>query len=105
MNKPMSRLMKKAIAAVLIIAAAACNNSNGPDVSGIKVDATIHRFDKFLFEQVDTNHVPAGIQAMQKAYPWFANDFVMHILGLPISSQPGSDTSMQLTYREMKRFV
>ena len=63
------------------------NNKNTPDVSSIKVNIPIERFDQDFFS-IDTNHIPAGLQKMQQQHPDFYFDFMQQILGVN-----GSDTS------------
>jgi hypothetical protein len=53
-----------------------------PDVSGIKVSFSIHRFDKDLFA-LDTNHLAEGLTQLQQRYPSFLNDYLYNILALP----------------------
>lgn len=64
----------------------ACNNgSKRPDVSGIKVESRIQRFDQAYF-QLDSNNLAAGMKQLQKQFPGFSDDFTMNILGAgPIS--------------------
>lgn len=48
-----------------------CNNKDGaPDVSGIKTDVTIQRFDNDFFS-LDTAALQASLQAIEKKYPEF----------------------------------
>ena len=67
----------------------ACGNKNGiPDVSGIKVNIPIERFDQSFFS-IDTNNIQSGLQNVQQKHPDFYFDFMQQILGVN-----GSDTSM-----------
>ncbi|HVY74435.1 MAG TPA: hypothetical protein VG890_06370, partial [Puia sp.] len=66
-----------------------CQNTNEPDVSGIKVNTDIERFDKAFFA-LDTNHIRDGLLQLSQEYPYFLNDFVVNILG----AAPLSDTSV-----------
>lgn len=56
-----------------------CGHRNNPDVSGIKADATIARFDRDFFA-ADTSHIIQSLDAVQKKYPWFFNDFIQNIV-------------------------
>ncbi|MEP6746402.1 MAG: hypothetical protein ABJB86_01680 [Bacteroidota bacterium] len=56
-----------------------CGNNHIPDVSGIKVDAAIGRFDKDFFS-ADTNHIIQSLDAVGKKYPYFFTDFVRNIV-------------------------
>jgi hypothetical protein len=49
-----------------------CKNASGvPDVSGIKINLQIERFDKDLFA-MDSNRVPEQLPELLKEYPSFA---------------------------------
>lgn len=82
-----------------------CNQNGAPDVSEIPVNVKIERFDQFLFEQLDTTSSNKSFGHMQAAYPGFANDFMVHILGLPSISQPVSDSISGFTFSELQRFI
>jgi hypothetical protein len=76
----------------------ACNShNNGPDVSNIKVDMAIERFDKSFFS-LDTNNIAAAVQQLNKVYPVFYTDFMQQILGVS-----GSDTN-KVTLDAVKSF-
>lgn len=63
----------------------ACGGKKGPDVSGIKVDVDIQRFDKSQFD-VDTVNTRAGLADLEKKFPRFTNEFTAYILGIgPVS--------------------
>lgn len=64
-----------------------CTDSKGPDVSKIKVDIPIERFDKSFFS-IDTNKTAAGLNGLMKEHPDFYTDFMQQILGVS-----GSDTN------------
>src|SRR6185437_11047947 len=68
----------------------ACNHADErPDVSGIPVDEIhIVRYDTAFFD-LDSNHVEAGLFALNQRYPFFTQDFVANILG----AEPLTDTS------------
>ena len=83
--------MKK-ITLFLLLAASlsACKNNKGiPDVSNIKVEIAIERFDQSFFS-IDTNNIPAGLKKVQELHPAFYSDFMQEILGVN-----GSDTSLK----------
>jgi len=55
----------------LVILFFACSNKkSAPDVSGIKMDVTVHRFDKDFFA-MDTAQVQASLQQLERKYPAF----------------------------------
>ncbi len=73
----------------ILLLAGCRNKNNAPDVSGIKIDLTVERFEKDFFA-VDTNAISASLLQVQNKYPGFFTDFTVNILGLP----PLSDTSL-----------
>jgi hypothetical protein len=75
-----------------------CTNNEGPDVSKIKVDIPIERFDKDFFS-IDTNNTAAGLNQLMKGHPDFYTDFMQQILGVS-----GSDTN-KVTLDVSKIFI
>lgn len=66
----------------------ACKSKKGiPDVSNIKVNIKLERFDQSFFS-IDTNNIPEGLKKVQYEHPDFYLDFMREILGVS-----GSDTS------------
>lgn len=92
--------MKKLLPIFLLIGLAACNSSNNaPDVSHIKIDLKIERFEQDFFP-IDSNNTKAGLAQLQQKYPAFLPLFVTHVLGLgPIAD------SNTLVYDGTKRFL
>lgn len=90
---------------LLIFLFAGCGQRNVPDVSNIKVNIQIARFDKFMFEKTDTNSMAGSIASLQAAFPYFTNEFIVNILGLPPISRTSSDSSAGITLSELKRFI
>jgi hypothetical protein len=70
------------ILCLLIMLTACKNKKNIPDVSEIKVPFTTMRFEKDFFA-IDTNHIEASLDGLQKKYGPFLNDFLFNILSLP----------------------
>ncbi|HSU26910.1 MAG TPA: hypothetical protein VLJ68_00900 [Chitinophagaceae bacterium] len=67
---------------LFILAFSACNNKKeGPDISGIKVDLQVERFDQDLFA-IDSNNVLPGLNAISHKYPALTSIFLQGILGL-----------------------
>jgi len=64
-----------------------CTDSKGPDVSKIKIDIPIERFDKSFFS-IDTNNTAVGLKELMKEHPDFYTDFMQQVLGVS-----GSDTN------------
>jgi len=57
------------------------NDSKGPDVSKIKVDVPVERFDKDFFS-MDTTVIDIGLSALAAKYPSIFPIFINNILGL-----------------------
>jgi len=57
------------------------NNKKKPDVSGIKTDISIERFEQTFF-RIDTNNIREGLADLRNAYPAFYPVFMQHILQL-----------------------
>src|SRR5215211_5287242 len=67
---------------VVFITLLSCNgNKDVPNVSGIKIEIKLKRFEKDFF-MLDTNHLAESLQQLQQKYPGFAIDFINNILGL-----------------------
>ena len=75
----------------LIILLLACNN-NTPDVSDIKIDLPVERYDKLIYF-IDTNNVADGLKKVYTQQPGFTNAFITQVLQL---HEPYSDTSKNL---------
>jgi hypothetical protein len=63
-----------------------------PDVSGIKVDLKLHRFDQDFFS-IDSNQVEPGLEKMYRQYPGLTPLFLHSILG--ISDSASVNTSVK----------
>lgn len=66
-----------------------CSSDDAPDVSSIKVDLTLKRFERDFF-QIDTNNTSDELTRLYQEYGFFLNDFLYNIIGLP----PQSDSSL-----------
>ncbi|HEX8460906.1 MAG TPA: hypothetical protein VF623_05735 [Segetibacter sp.] len=84
---------------LLIFFAVACKGKKIPDVSAIKVDLQLQRFDKDIFA-IDTTKVDESLQRLQQKYPGFLQDFIFNILALP--PQPDST---QMVEKQIANFV
>jgi hypothetical protein len=75
--------MKRTVFALfVIICAYSCSDKkNIPDVSNIKVQIDVKRFDKDFFT-LDTTNVEASLNKLQQQYPTFLNDYLYNILGI-----------------------
>jgi hypothetical protein len=89
--------MKKICLLYLSIIFFSCNNkSNVPDVSDIKVDVTLDRFEKTLFS-LDTVGLEKGLRTLEVKYPSFLPVFLGGVLGLPDSEE--------IREQELKKFL
>ncbi len=69
-----------------IILIFSCKNSkNIPDVSGIKVNVGIERFDKDFFS-IDSNNVKPGLDELHAKYPMLTSIFLENVIGLDSAS-------------------
>jgi len=73
---------KFSLVLLLTCALASCKNDDGPDVSEVKYDLEVSRFEQDFFK-IDTNNIAGSYQALGQKYPVFLNDFNVNILGLP----------------------
>lgn len=74
---------------ILISLISCSDGKKRPDVSNIKVDLEIQRFEQDLF-QLDTSDMAAGIRKLHQKYPTFLNDFMGNILGVPLEDPQAS---------------
>src|SRR5438128_726092 len=81
--------------AVVIVAMLGCGGKHIPDVSGIKVDLEMQRFDRDFFA-LDTNHVDQSLQQLQEKYPGFLRDFLYNILALPPHAESSANVERQV---------
>lgn len=58
---------------------------NTPDVSGIKVDFKLERFDKNFFS-LDSNNAAPGLEQLHNKYPILSGIFLQNVLGLDSAS-------------------
>lgn len=81
--------MKKVVVALFFLSAiyACSNGKKTPDVSNIKVDLQVQRFEQDFF-RIDTNNLDVSLQQLHEKYPEFMQVFVFQIL----SGQSNIDT-------------
>ncbi|HEV8507071.1 MAG TPA: hypothetical protein VGQ53_16785 [Chitinophagaceae bacterium] len=77
------------------------NNSNGPDVSGIKVELKLERFERGFFA-VDTNNIGPGLIKTHDEFPDFYPDFMQNILG--VSGNPADTTTLSVTKNILRSY-
>jgi hypothetical protein len=85
---------------IFVLLTSSCNNEqDAPNVSGIKAEVKLKRFDQAFFK-LDSNNLAQSLAALQKEYPQFLPLFVGNVLGLG----PLNDTN-QLAYEGTKQFL
>ena len=80
---------------IILFLTSCSNDKNIPDVSGIKIDLQVQRFEKDLFK-IDTNNISSELARLQKSYPTFLPIYMPYVLGL------NSDST---TERQVKFFI
>jgi hypothetical protein len=79
-------MKKNWLVLLLAIAIIGCNNNRTtPDVSDIKVNLTLERFDKDFFA-IDSNNVLPGLNNLNEKYLLLTNIFLQNVLGLDSAS-------------------
>jgi hypothetical protein len=92
--------MKRTGLVLFIIAALfSCRDKDVPNVSNIKIDLTVKRFEQDFFA-IDTNRIMPALQQVGEKYPLFLGDFLYNIMELPGIS----DTSLQ-SPALLKKFI
>lgn len=80
---PLSPSRNLLLAGMLIVVFCACRDRSVPDVSHIRADLTLLRFEKEFFS-LDTIQLSQALQKLEARYPQFFQDFTDNILGLPL---------------------
>ncbi len=101
LQTPLKLVMKRltVFIALIVILEGCSNNTKTPDVSNIKIELSLDRFEKDFFA-VDTNNIINSLRQLQSKYPSFFPDFTSNILGLP----PLTDTSIAAMIA-IKKFI
>jgi hypothetical protein len=95
--------MLRVIFLIIFVFVISCNNNKDkPDVSDIKVDVIIERFEKKLFE-IDTINIDNGLAQLNKEFPDFYNVFMNNILQMSAFKSLPSDSSNQLADEKIKK--
>ena len=81
-----------------------CHEGKIPDVSGIKVELKLQRFENDFFS-IDTARILPEIERLRGAYPNFINDFMNQILGFTKTSSPDTVTRYVQLFIKDYRFV
>src|SRR5512146_1238871 len=70
-NITVQRIIRQVGGAILMMSFFSCNNSrNAPDVSDIKMDIQIRRFDRDFFSE-DTLQLAQSLEQLKRKYPDF----------------------------------
>ncbi len=95
--------MKKSLVLLSsIIFLFSCNNkSNIPDVSNIKVDIKLERFEKKFFK-IDTNNIAQGLLNVRSEFPDFYPDFMQNILG--VSGRDNDTSTLSVTKKFLSSY-
>jgi hypothetical protein len=73
---------------ITLISIISCTgDERNPDVSSIKIDLTIQRFDKDFFA-IDTLDLNKSLAALQQKYPTLLPIFIKNIIGVEVESNP-----------------
>jgi hypothetical protein len=106
--------MRHLIAFATIVLFFSCNNEkNKPDVSDIKVDFKLERFEQSFFK-IDTNNIGAGLNQLNRQFPGFFPFYVQQILRVPpaeatpvikqiVASYASINDSIQKKYNNLDR--
>lgn len=104
-NKTVMSIMRLSISSLLILVFTSCNNSNNkPDVSDIKVDVKIERFDKDFFS-MDTNRLNQSLNELNKKYPAFLQLYSEFLSPInPMVKQEGKtyEEAVSIYYKTIK---
>lgn len=97
--------MKKILCFIIIVCLFfSCKNNDIPEVSNIKVDLKVQRFEKDFFA-IDTNNILNDLQRLRIKYPSFINDYTNQILGFDYKTPPDSLTKYIHLFIRDYRFV
>lgn len=83
--------MRLLLPVLMTLLLASCNDKT-PDVSNIKVELPVERYDKLMYA-IDTNNVAEGLKKAYAQQPGITNVFIAQVLQL---HEPYSDTSKML---------
>jgi hypothetical protein len=98
-------IMRLSISSLLILILMSCNNSNNkPNVSDIKVDVKIERFDKDFFS-MDTNRLNQSLNELNKKYSSFLPLYSEYLSPInPMVKQEGRtyEEAVKIYYKTIK---
>lgn len=101
MNCNVSLSMQKILFPVLLIFLfiTSCSDDSAPDVSHIKVNLEVERFEQDFFA-IDTLNISSSFEQLAQKYPGFLKDFTVNILGLPVN-----ETDEETAHAIIRRFI
>jgi hypothetical protein len=79
---------------ILLVAVACRSHRSTPDVSGIRINLELQRFE-IPFFALDTSHLNRSLQQLAERYPGFTQDFLFNILG----------TTPDSAFKDVPRFI
>jgi gliding motility-associated lipoprotein GldB len=77
----------------ICLIAASCTNKKKPDVSGIKLDIKIERFDREL-DQMNMTQLTEETERLRSKYTWFYDDYMQQMLGVGHTGDPAYLTNL-----------
>jgi hypothetical protein len=95
---------QKLLFSCLLVLVLACKTKKAPDVSGIQITLQTERFEKDFFA-IDTLHIDASLQQLNKKHPGFTQDFLFNILGSSPDSAGKDVRNFIRTYQDMNKTV
>jgi hypothetical protein len=76
-------MQKLVFGLLLLLNISSCTDKKKiPDVSNIKVQLNVQRFERDFFD-IDTNNISASLNHLEQKYPAFLKDYLYNILALP----------------------
>jgi hypothetical protein len=105
MNKTVKHSMRLIGNILVVVALISCDSSNKtPDISDIKVDVKIERFDKGFFS-LDTNRLDQSLNELHRKYPSFLplySEFLSPINAMTKQQGKTYDEAVKIFYRSIK---
>ncbi|MGZ3924421.1 MAG: gliding motility lipoprotein GldB [Flavisolibacter sp.] len=104
-NTTVKSIMRLPLSSLFLLMLIACNNSNNkPNVSDIKIDLQIQRFDKDFFS-MDTNRLSQSLAELNKKYPTFFPlyaEFLSPINAMVKQQGKSYDEAVKIFFRTIK---
>lgn len=87
---------------ILLVAVACKSHRSTPDVSGIRINLQVQRFE-IPFFALDTNDLNRSLQQLAEKYPGFTQDFLFNILGTTPDSASKDVPRFIRTYQSLSQ--